>query len=134
MSKSTMNTSEHNGFSRRERQIMEIVYRLGKATARDIHEALPNAPSYTSVRTLLRAMLYKGYLEHHQEGVRYVYSPVVPRTKAGSSALRNVLTNFFAGNPQDLIATLIDEEASNLSDDDLEQITALIENARQEGR
>jgi len=74
--------SAQTTFSRRERQIMDIVYRLENATARDIHEALPDAPSYTSVRTLLRAMLDKGYLDYRQEGVRYVYSAVVPRTIA----------------------------------------------------
>lgn len=129
-----MNDFPQQPFSRRERQIMEIVYRLEKATAREIHESLDDAPSYTSVRSHLRAMVDKGYLHYNQEGVRYVYTPVLPKTAAKSSALHNVLQNFFGGSHQALIATLIDEEAKNLSEGDLDEISQLIENAKREGR
>lgn len=118
------------GFSRRERQIMEILYRLDKATAREIHESMEDAPSYTSVRSHLRAMHDKGYVTHSQDGIRYVYAPMVPKSNAKSSALKNVLINFFSGSHQDLIATLIDEEAKNLSDNDLKELSQLIEKAR----
>lgn len=122
------------GFSHRERQIMEILYRLEQATAREIHAALPDAPSYTAVRSHLRAMIDKGYINYSQDGIRYVYAPVVPKANAKSSALQNVLKNFFGGSHQDLIATLIDAEAKNLDDKELQQISQLIEKARKEGR
>ena len=126
--------TDYPGFSRRERQIMEILYRLEKATAREIHEAMDDAPSYTSVRWHLRAMLDKGYVTYAQDGIRYVYAPMIPKKNAKSSALKNVLTNFFSGSHQDLIATLISAEAKNLSDKDLQDISDLIEQARKEGK
>ena len=129
-----MPTKADPGFSRRERQIMEILYRTERATAREIHESLPDAPSYTSVRSHLRAMLDKGYVTYAQDGIRYVYAPVVPKDNAKSSALQNVLKNFFGGSHQDLIATLIDAEAKNIDDKELQQISKLIEKARKEGR
>lgn len=128
-----MNDNER-GFSRRERQIMDIVYRLEKATARQIHESMEEAPSYTSVRTHLRAMLEKGYLQYKQDGVRYLYEPIVPRTEAKTSALKNVLQNFFSGSQQDLVATLIDSESANMSNEQLEQLESMIANAKKEGR
>jgi len=121
-------------FSRRERQIMDILYRLENATAREIHEAMDDPPSYTSVRSHLRAMLEKKYLTYAQHGIRYVYTPKIPKANAKSSALKNVLTNFFSGSHHDLIATLIDAEAKNLTDKDLQDISQLIEQARKEGR
>ena len=129
-----MPKSADPGFSRRERQIMEILYRKEKATAREIHETMDDAPSYTSVRSHLRAMLEKRYITYSQDGIRYVYAPTVPKANAKSSALKNVLTNFFSGSHQDLIATLINAEAKNLSAEDLEEISQLIEQARQEGK
>ncbi len=129
-----MSKDTQTEFSRRERQIMDVIYRFEKATAREIHEAINDAPSYTSIRSHLRAMVDKGYLDYSQEGIRYVYTAVVPKTKAKSSALQNVLTNFFGGSHQDLIATLIDTEAKNLSEHDLDQLSNLIEKAKQEDR
>ncbi|GAB1264761.1 BlaI/MecI/CopY family transcriptional regulator [Aurantivibrio infirmus] len=129
-----MSKDTQTEFSRRERQIMDVIYRFEKATAREIHEAISDAPSYTSIRSHLRAMVDKGYLDYSQEGIRYVYTAVVPKTKAKSSALQNVLTNFFGGSHQDLIATLIDTEAKNLSEHDLDQLSNLIEKAKQEDR
>jgi len=122
------------GFSHRERQIMELLYRFERATAREIHEAMDDPPSYTSVRSHLRAMLDKGYVTYSQEGIRYVYAPVVPKDNAKFSALQNVLTNFFSGSHQDLIATLIDAESKNMTDEELQQMAQLIEKARKEGR
>ncbi|GAB1267160.1 BlaI/MecI/CopY family transcriptional regulator [Aurantivibrio infirmus] len=129
-----MSKDTQTEFSRRERQIMDVIYRFEKATAREIHEAINDAPSYTSIRSHLRAMVDKGYLDYSQEGIRYVYTAVVPKTKAKSSALQNVLTNFFGGSHQDLIATLIDTEAKNLSEHDLDQLSNLTEKAKQEDR
>jgi len=129
-----MTQQMQTNFSKRERQIMDIVYRFEKTSAREIHEAIPDAPSYTSIRSHLRAMVDKGYLVYSQEGIRYVYTAVVPKVKARSSALHNVLTNFFGGSHQDLVATLIDNEAKNLSDQDLEKLSTLIEKAKQEDR
>jgi len=113
---------------------MEILYRMERATAREIHAALPDAPSYTSVRSHLRAMLEKEYVTYTQDGIRYVYAPVVSKDNAKSSALQNVLKNFFGGSHQDLIATLIDAEAKNIDDKELQQISKLIAKARKEGR
>ncbi len=113
---------------------MDILYRLEKATAREIHQAMTDAPSYTSVRSHLRAMKGKGYVTHSQEGIRYVYSTVVTKTNAKSSALKNLLTNFFDGSQHDLIATLIGGDVEKISKDELDQISRLIESTRKEGR
>jgi len=121
-------------FTRRERQIMDIVYRLEKVTAREILEAMSDPPSYTSVRSHLRAMIDKVKLSSSRDGMHYVYSPVVPKKTAKASALRNILTNFFSGSPQELIATLIEDNAKHLAAEDLEQISAMIEKAKKEGR
>ncbi len=117
-------------FSRRERQIMNILYRLDKATAREIHQTMDDAPSYTSVRSHLRAMVDKAYIRYWQDGIRYLYTPIIPKSNAKTSALKNVLSNFFSGSHQDLVATLISEEAKNLSDEDLQEISDLIEQAK----
>ena len=127
-------SQKDKGFSRRERQIMDIVYRLEQATARQIHEAMEDAPSYTSVRTHLRAMLEKGYLQFKQDGVRYLYQPIVPREEAKTSALKSVLKNFFSGSQEDLVATLIDSESSKMSHAQLEQLEQMIAKAKKEGR
>lgn len=112
---------------------MDIVYRGEKVTARHIHSSMQDAPSYTSVRSHLRAMVDKGYLKTSQDGIRYVYSPVVPRKEAKDKALKNLLKNFFGGSKEDLIAALIDSESADLTNEQLEQIGKLIDEAKSRG-
>ena len=119
--------------SRRERQIMEIVYRKGSATAAEVHGELPEAPTYSAVRALLRILEEKGHLRHRQEGQRYVYSATVPRDRARRSALQRVVGTFFAGSVTDTVAALLELEREKLDEDELERLTALVAEARQKG-
>ncbi len=118
--------------SRRERQIMDVIYARGQATAAEVVAALPDPPSYSAVRALLRILEEKGHLRHQQDGPRYVFLPVVPRERARRSALRNVVRTFFNGSAAQAAAALIDQ--TTLSDAEFEKLAALIDKARKEGR
>lgn len=118
--------------SRRERQIMDIVYARGQATAAEVTSALPDPPSYSAVRALLRILEQKGHLRHQQDGPRYVFLPTVSRDRARRSALRNLVRIFFDGSSADAAAALIDQ--AQLSDDDFARLTDAIDKARKEGR
>jgi predicted transcriptional regulator len=120
--------------SRRERQIMDIVYRLGQATAAEVMDGLPNPPSYSAVRAMLRILEEKGHLRHEEQGPRYVYLPTLPREKARSSALKQVVQTFFEGSTEQAVAALLGMSADRLSDDELGRLAKLIERARKEGR
>lgn len=120
--------------TRRERQIMDVLYRLGRATAGEILEALPAAPSYSTVRTQLRVLETKGHVRHEEHGLRYVYMPTVPRHSARKSALRHLVQTFFDGSHANVVAALLGGEAARLSDDELEHIEELVRNARKEFR
>lgn len=120
--------------SRREGQIMDIVYELGQATAAEVHERLPDRPSYSTVRALLRVLEEKGLLHHEQDGPRYVYLPTVAPETASRSALERLLKTFFDGSAQGAVAALLDLKSEELSDDELDRLVALIERAREEGR
>lgn len=120
--------------SRRERQIMDIVYSRGKATATEVMEALADPPSYSTVRALLRVLEDKGHLRHKQEGQRYVYSPTVGRERVKNSALQRVLKTFFDDSAEEAIAALLDISQERLSDGELERMEQLIKQARREGR
>ena len=120
--------------SRRERQIMDVIYRLGRATAAEVHDALPDRPSYSTIRALLRVLETKGHLHHAEDGPRYVYSPTVPRERARESALRQVVTTFFDGSTEAAVAALLDISAARLSDTELNRLTGLIAQAKKEGR
>ncbi len=120
--------------SRRERQIMQALYRLGKGTVAEVLEALPDPPSYSAVRALLRILEEKGYLRHSQDGARYVYEPRIAKTKARRSALSSILQNFFKGSREELLAALLDESAGDLAPDELDRLAELIDRARKEGR
>jgi len=128
----TKNLQEN--LSRRERQIMEIVYRLGRATASEVQDNLPDAPSYSAVRALLRVLEEKGHLRHQYDGPRYAYLPVVPRERARRSALRGLLRNFFENSHEQMIAALLDDPSSDISTEDLDRLARMIEKARKEGR
>jgi BlaI family transcriptional regulator, penicillinase repressor len=117
--------------SRRERQILEILYRLGRASAADVMAQMSDAPTYTTVRGLLRILEKKGHIRHEEAGVRYLYSPVMPKTSAGASVLAHVVRTFFNGSPSDAMAALLGS-ASSVSDDELQRLTRLVQQARKE--
>ena len=127
------NTS-HAVLTRRERQIMDALYRLGKATAGEILEALPGAPSYSTVRTQLRTLETKGHVRHEEHGLRYVYMPTVPRHSARKWALKHLVDTFFDGSNAKVVAALLGGEGSRLSDEDLARIADLVHSARRESR
>ncbi len=120
--------------SRRERQIMDIIYRLEEASAAEVMENLPDPPSYSAVRALLRILEDKDHLRHRQEGPRYVYRPTVPRETAKHSALKHVLSTFFEGSVTQAVAALLDLTQEDLSEAELERLARLIDQAHHEGR
>ena len=125
---------EDNTLSRRERQIMDILYRLGSGTAAEVKENLPDAPSYSAVRALLRILEEKGHLKHAYDGPRYVYAPVVSRPVAQKSALKQIVKTFFDGSTSNAVAALLDMSAKDLSDSELEKLSGIVEQAKREGR
>jgi predicted transcriptional regulator len=120
--------------SRRERQIMDILYRLGSATAAEVKGNIPDAPSYSAVRALLRILEEKGHIRHAYDGPRYVYAPVVSRPVAQKSALKQIVKTFFDGSASNAVATLLDMSAKDLSESELEKLAAIVEQAKREGR
>lgn len=120
--------------SRRERQIMDIVFRRGTATIRDVLDDLPDPPSYSAVRALVRVLEEKGHLQHSEDGPTYVYSPTQRPERARASALAHVVHTFFGGSATDTVAALLDLEGRELSRAELDELGALIEQARKEGR
>jgi len=128
-----MTRALHTVLSRRERQIMDILFRRGRATAADVMEELPGNPSYSTVRTQLRVLEEKGHVRHEEDGVRYVYLPVVARTTARKSALRHLVETFFDGSAEKAVAALLGGEGSRLSGDELNRIADLVDKARKDG-
>src|SRR3954470_10171978 len=122
------------GLSRRERQIMEILYQRGKASASEVREAMEDAQSYSAVRAMLRVLEDKGHVKHQEEGLKYVYVPVVARDKAKRSAVKHVLDTFFAGSPEQIVAALLDVSAARLTPEELDRMAELIEKAKREGK
>ena len=120
--------------SRRERQILDIVYTRGRATAADILASIPDPPSYSTIRALLRILEQKGHVRHEADGPRYVFLPRVSRQRASVTALRHVLNTFFDGSAVAAATALVDGSASKLSTEDLDRLEALIEKARKEGK
>ncbi|MEP7133253.1 MAG: BlaI/MecI/CopY family transcriptional regulator [Acidobacteriota bacterium] len=120
--------------SRRERQIMELIYAAGQATATEILDRLPDPPSYSAVRALLKILETKGHLRHVADGTRYVFLPTVAPDRARRSAMQSLLHTFFEGSPEKAVAALLDVSRSELSEDELDRMSRLIENAREEGR
>ena len=120
--------------SRRERQIMDAIYANGRATAADVMDAIPDPPTYSAVRALLRVLVDKGHLRIEHDGPRYVYLPTVPRSTARQSALRQVLRTFFDGSASQAVAALLDMSASKMTDEELDQLQRLIDQAKVEGR
>src|SRR5450755_3058241 len=122
------------GLSRRERQIMEILYQRGKASASDVRDAMADAPTYSTVRALLRVLEEKGHIEHQNEGLKYVYAPLVKRDKAKRSAVKHLVDTFFSDAPEQLVAALLDVSANRLTNEELDPMAAMIEHAKKEGR
>jgi predicted transcriptional regulator len=116
--------------SRRERQIMDLLYQRGRATAAEIQAALKDPPSYSAVRAMLRILEDKGHVRHEQDGPRYVYVPCLARDTAQRSALRHLVRTFFDGSPEKVVAALLDDRSSQLSDGELERLARLIREAR----
>jgi len=126
-------TSAHT-LSRRERQIMDIVYAQGEASAAAVHAGLPDPPSYSAVRALLAILVEKGHLKHRSEQGRYIYAPTRRRAREGRSALRRVLDTFFEGSLEKAVAALLQGSDARLSQQELERLGQLIQQARKEGR
>lgn len=120
--------------SRRERQIMEVIWAAGQATATEVQERLPDPPSNSAVRALLKILETKGHLRHVSDGNRYVFLPTVAPDRARRSAMRTLLHTFFEGSPEKAVVALLDVSRPELSDAELERISRLIEEAREEGR
>lgn len=120
----------HAQLSRRERQIMDVMYRLGRATVTEVLERLPDPPGYSAVRAMLRILEEKGHLRHEQDGPRYVYLPTIPRDSARESALKHVVRTFFNNSTESAVAALLDLEGDSLSDAELDRLSRLIEQAR----
>jgi predicted transcriptional regulator len=123
-----------NGLSRRERQIMEIVYALGSATAVEVRQTMPDPPSKTAVRTFLRILEEKGHLKHTERGREYVYQPIQPRLRAGRSAFRRVLHTFFDGSLEQAVAAHLADSSAPLTTDELKRLAKLIQQARNKGQ
>jgi len=124
----------HAALSRRERQIMDILYRRGRATASEVMDDLTGHPSYSTVRTQLRVLESKGHVRHEEEGLRYVYMPAVARHAARRSALRHLIETFFDGSTEKVVGALLGGEGARLSDGELERIAALVAKAKKEDR
>ena len=123
----------HAVLSRRERQIIDILYRRGRATAAEVMEDLQGEPSYSTVRTQLRVLEEKGHVRHEDDGQRYVYSPAAPRGTVRRSALKHLVETFFDGSVEQAVAALLGGEGSKLTDEQLDRIEQLITKARKEG-
>lgn len=123
---------QHRKLSRRERQVMDILYSLGRATANEIHQALPDPPSFSATRAVIRTLEEKGHVRHEEQGLRYVYLPSIPPEKARKSAVAHLLSTFFEGSPTRLMAALLDD--SKLSADEVKSLEALIRKVKGDSR
>jgi BlaI family penicillinase repressor len=123
----------HTLLTRRERQIVDLLYRLGRATAADVRDGLPGNPSDSTVRTQLRVLEDKGHVRHEEEGLRFVYMPAVPRHAARKPALKHLVDTFFDGSAEQVVGALLGGEGARLSDEELDRIAALIDKARKGG-
>lgn len=129
-----MTKNPHAHLSRRERQIMDVIYRQGRATAAEVLENMPAPPSYSAVRAMLRLLEDKGFVRHEQDGPRYVYLPTLSRDKARQSAMKQLLQTFFDDSAEQAVAALIDMSRRKMSDAELDRLSRLIDEARKEGR
>ena len=126
-------TKTLQALTRRERQIMDILYRRGRATAAEVMGDMTGDPNYSTVRTQLRVLESKGHVRHEEEGLRYIYMPAVPRHAARKSALRHVVETFFDGSTEKVVTALLGGESARLSDEELDRIAAAVARARKGG-
>jgi len=124
----------HSILSRRERQIMDILYRIGRATVSEVMAELTGAPNYSTVRTQLRVLETKGHVRHEEHGLRYIYIPTTPRHSVRQSALKHLMETFFEGSAEKMLSTLLGNEGTKLSNEDLDCLADLIAKARKERR
>src|SRR5215813_2608102 len=129
-----MGSFRDRALTRRERQIMDILYRRGRATAAEVMSELSGDPTYSTVRTQLRVLEEKGQVRHEEEGLRYVYSPAVPRQTARKSALKHLVNTFFDGSAEQVVGALLGGEAARLTDDELARIADLVAKAKKESK
>lgn len=123
-----------DGFSRREREIMEALYKLGKASAQQIMDEIADPPSYTAIRTQLTILEKKGHVRHRSDGTRYIYEPAVAREQMGRRAIDSLLKTFFDNSVERAVTALLTRKDADVSADDLERLSRLIEKAKKEGR
>ena len=122
------------GLSRRERQIMEILYQRGKASASEVLAAMDDAPSNSAVRTLLGILEAKGHVKRRAEGLKYLYTPTVARDKAKRTAVKHLLDTYFSGSPEQIVAALLDVSSTQLTNEELDRIAQMIDKAKKEGK
>jgi predicted transcriptional regulator len=129
-----LKTQQQDTLSRREREMMNIIFTRGRATATEVMEGMAEPPSYSAVRATLRVLEQKGHLKHQHDGTRYVYIPTVNRERVRLSALDQLLTTFFDGSAANVVATLIERQKGNMTNEELDRLSQLIGDARKEGR
>ena len=129
-----MSPNTTQALSRRERQILDILYQRGKASASEVLEAMDDAPSNSAVRTLLRVLEEKGHVKRKAEGLKYVYMPAVGRDKAKRTAVKHILDTYFNGSPEQIVAALLDVSSTQLTREELDRMTEMIEQAKKEGK
>jgi BlaI family penicillinase repressor len=122
------------GFSRREREILDILYQRGKASATEVRDAMEDAPSNSAVRTLLRVLEEKGHVRRRAEGLKYVYVPAVAKEKAKRTAVKHLLETYFDGSSEQIVAALLDVSSTGLTREELDRMTEMIEKAKREGK
>jgi BlaI family penicillinase repressor len=128
-----MKKDPHIELSRRERQIMDVIYRRGRATAAEVLEDIPDQPSYSTIRAKLKVLEDKGHVRHEEQDLRYVYLPTIPVDRAKRSALRHLLDTFFDGSAEQVVAALLDGSSTQLSNEELLRLSSIIENAKEQG-
>jgi len=128
-----LNNNSIRNLSRRERQIMDILYQEGSATAAFVMDNLPEAPGYSAVRALMRILEEKGHIKHEKVGPRYVYSPILSRDKAKKTAMKHTLSTFFHGSVSQAVSALLDVSADEISDEEMERLQAMIDAKRESG-
>jgi len=120
--------------SRRERQIMDILYQSGKASASDVQKAMPDPPSYSAVRAMLRTLEEKGHIRHEADGLKFIYMPVENKDKVKRSTIRHMMRTFFGDSPEQVVAALLDGSAKKLTEEELNRMAEMIEKARRESK
>jgi len=134
MGKVSKDKLEAEGFSRREREIMDALYKLGKASAAQILDEIPDPPTYTAIRSLLTILEKKGHVRHASDGTRYIYEPAVGREQMGRRAIDQLLKTFFDNSVEQAVAALLNRKDADISRDDLDRLSRLIDKAKKEGR